>query len=356
MREDPGVDLGMIATCLGAHYDLEVASVECLPLGHDLHAGVHRVVSRGGASYFLKITLGPVNGPALQVQAALVDLGIPNILAPLRTRSADLSCSIDGDHRYGVVLYPFIAGQSAKAVGLSDGQWREFGSTLRAVHDSGLGQRFGAVLGVESFDLPSGAKVRGLLASLGGAGRESRPAARFESPAAARLAAFWLENEGLIRRTLARAEELGARLRATSFERVLCHGDIHAANIHVGIDGRIFLVDWDGPPDPLIAPRERDLLFVVGSRIARVVQPREEDRFFEGYGEVPIDPLALAYFRYERIIQDLGEGGDIVFLDPGVGEEDRAAEAELHMRFLRPGGDVERAEAVTRRGSRPDSS
>jgi spectinomycin phosphotransferase len=336
MREDPGLDIGLIASCLEGQYGLRVASVTFLPKGYDLHASVYEVVPLDGTSVFLKVRFGPVNEPGLLVPAALIDLGIPNILAPLRTRSSNLWCPLDGYAGYTVVLFPFVRGENAKVAGLSDDQWRDFGSTLRAVHHSGLGEPFRDLLPVETFSLPSAAKVRQLLAML-----DASPG--FESPAAARHAAFWLENAGRIRRLLARAEELGAELRTRSFETVLCHADIHGANILVGADGRIFLTDWDGP---LIAPREHDLLFVVASRIGRVVEPRAKDLFFEGYGPVAIDPMALIYYRYERVVEDIGEVGEGVFLDTSLGEEARTEEARLAEHFFDPGGDVDVAEAV----------
>ena len=337
MREDPGLDGGKIAACLDAHYGLRVANVAFLPIGYDLNAAVYEVVADDGRTYFLKVRAGPVHEPGLLVPRALTDLGVRNVLAPLRTRSSGLWCPLDGDDGHTVVLYPFIRGANAMVAGLSADQWRAFGSTLRAVHASGLEDRFRGQLRAETFGLPSAALVRRLLGLVAGTG--------FESAAAARLAACWRANAERMRRVLARAEELGRSLQAKPFELVLCHADIHAANILAGDDGRIWLVDWDGP---LIAPRERDLLFVVGSRIARPVEPAEEDLFFEGYGAARIDPAALVYYRYERIIEDLGEIGKSVFLDPNRGEPARGAEAELAISFFAPGGDIDRAETVTR--------
>jgi spectinomycin phosphotransferase len=336
MREDPGLDVGKISACLDAHYDLHVASITFLPIGYDLNAAVYEVISCDGGSYFLKIRFDPVHEPGLLVPQALSDLGVRNVLAPLRTPSLDLWCPLDGYPGYSAVLYPFVSGENAVSAGLTVDQWRTFGSTLRAVHDSGLGERLRGRLPVETFSLPSAASVRQLLDLVN--------EEKFEGPAAARLAVFWREYAGQIRHMLARAETLGRSLRTKPFELVLCHADIHAANVLVDDDGRIHLIDWDGP---LVGPRERDLLFVVGSKIARAVEPREEELFFEGYGPVEIDPEALIYFRYERVIEDFGEFGKSVLFAPGLGEHTRAEEAELVMNFFRPGGIVETIETVT---------
>jgi spectinomycin phosphotransferase len=76
------------------------------------------------------------------------------------------------------------------------------------------------------------------------------------------------------------------------------------------------------------------------------VDPREEDLFFEGYGPVEIDPAALVYYRYERIVEDLGEIGKSVFQDPNVSERARGEEGELAISFFAPGGDIDGAETV----------
>lgn len=339
MREDPGLDPLAIAECLGRHYGLGVTSVTFLPLGYDLAANVFEVRADDGDAYFLKVHSGPVNTSALYVPAALVDLGVPNVLAPILTTASDVSCRfVDVANGPTVVLYPFIRGQSAMVSGLSDAQWRTFGATLRTVHDTGTGRGWQVGLRVDSFDLPSASQVRDLSTLVGGTA--------FEDPVASRLASFWRDRAGRIDDLIGRAETLGAALRGRSSERVPCHGDIHAANVLVAVDGSIRLVDWDAP---IIAPRERDLIFVVGSRIAREVTPREEDLFFGGYGPVEIDPDALAYFRYERIVEDLGEFGRSALLDLSRAAATRSEEADQAMRFFAPGGDIDRAEVIPRR-------
>lgn len=339
LREEPGLDVRGIARCLAVHYGLCVASVTYLPIGSDLTAAVYEIVADDGSSYFLKVWFGPVFQPGLLVARTLLDRGIGAVLAPLRTTTSDLWCPLDRSAGPTIALYPFVRGESAKIVGLSAAQWRAFGASLRAVHTSGLGERFRDRLRTEDFALPSAALVRRLLDLVDGTD--------FGSPAAARFAAFWRDNAARIGGALARAEALGRALQAKPFELVLCHGDIHLTNVLVGADGRIWLVDWDGP---LLAPRERDLLFVVGSRIGRPVQPEEEDWFFAGYGPAEVDPVALAYYRYERWVEDLGERGKSVFLDPNRSEQARAEEAAASIGFFfAPGGALDVAETVPRR-------
>jgi spectinomycin phosphotransferase len=339
MRDDLGLDLTTIAACLEREYGLRVDAIRFLPIGFDASASVYEVVDAGGACFFLKVRAGPVNEPGLIVPRSLIDAGVPNILAPMQTRMGTLWCELDGDDGTTVVLSPFMRGENAMVAGLSDDQWRTFGSTLRAVHDRGLTERIRGLLPVERFALPSAALVNAM--------SERANSGSFDRKAAARLADLWRANQGRIDAMLSRAEELGRALQSRSFEMVLCHADIHAANLLAGDDGRIWLIDWDGP---MIAPRERDFLFVVGSRIAREVTLPEEALFFEGYGATEIDPASLIYYRYERIIEDLGEFGKSVFLNSTLSDAAMEEEVELAMSFFVPEGDIDRAEVVSPRG------
>ncbi|MDQ4036018.1 MAG: aminoglycoside phosphotransferase family protein [Chloroflexota bacterium] len=329
MLEDPGLDGPELRRGLRIAYGIEPSAARFVP-GYDLRAASYEMRGTGGP-WFVKIRVGPFPEPPLEVPRALLEAGVTNVLAPLRTTKGRLAEPM-GDDRT-VVVYPFVSGRNAMEAGMSAEQWRAFGSTLRAVHESGLEREFADRLPAEAFALPSAPELRIVLSQ--------RPA--LDSPAAERLRSFLDAQADRIGVLLERAGELGRRLAYRPFERVPCHADIHAANILVADDGRILLVDWDGP---MLAPRERDLLFVIGSRIARKVEPQEEAWFFAGYGDATVDPEAIVYFRYERMFEDIGVDAASVFGDPALPEPSRKSQADTVERYFAPGGFADSIEDV----------
>jgi len=70
--------------------------------------------------------------------------------------------------------------------------------------------------------------------------------------------------------------------------------------IHENAD--IYIVDWD---EPIMAPKERDLMFIGGGVGNVWNKPLEEKLFYKGYGKTEINPTNLAYYRHERIVEDI---------------------------------------------------
>ena len=139
-----------------------------------------------------------------------------------------------------------------------------------------------------------------------------------------------------------RTERLAAALRARPIPLVVCHSDLHAHNILIDAHGRLYIVDWD---DPILAPRERDLMFVGDAQGFLGYTAEEEERlFYRGYGPVEIDRTALTYYRYERIIQDLAIFSQQL-LSTDEGGADRRQWLRFFMSNLEPGGTI----AMTRR-------
>ena len=325
MLEDPGLDPLELAAAVRAGFGIEASGFMFVP-GFDMHAASYEVDGR----WFAKVRFGPVADAPLELPRALLDAGVTNVLAPLRTLTAALRNPMAEART--LVVYPLVAGRNAMDAGMTAEQWRTFGTALRAVHDSGLEGRFADRLPADTFALPSASVVRSVL--------EQKPS--FESAAARRLQAVLLEQGERIGQMLERAEALGTQLRTKPFARVLCHSDIHEANLLVADDGRIFLVDWDGP---MLAPRERDLLFVLGGGITRRVTSQQEATFFEGYGQVEVDRDAIVYYRYERLLEDIGEIGRSVYGDP-IPETSREAQVQLLERIFESGAKVESVESV----------
>ena len=154
----------------------------------------------------------------------------------------------------------------------------------------------------------------------------------YTDPVARKLSAFMLEKGDVINQIVGRAEELAHAMAQQPVEMVLCHSDAHPGNILVADSGELYLVDWD---NPVFAPKERDLMFIGSGMEGNQVQGWEAS-FYQGYGQVDIDQRALAYYRYERIVQDIAEFCKQLLLTKHGGE-DREQALYIPHQFISPG-------------------
>ncbi|MBK9748175.1 MAG: hypothetical protein IPO91_15555 [Chloroflexi bacterium] len=103
---------------------------------------------------------------------------------------------------------------------------------------------------------------------------------------------------------------------------VICRMAVPCRSAHGQSAGRctggLFVVDWD---QPVIAPKERDLMFISGGRVITAVTEQQEAAFFAGYGQTEIDREALIYYRAAWVVQDIGGFAEQVFLLPDLSVE-----------------------------------
>jgi spectinomycin phosphotransferase len=326
MIEKPDIRDEIIMTALNENYSIQTSRIEFLPIGNDATAFSYRVEARDGSSYFLKLKTNLSNLAALFVPRFLKDHEVEQVVAPIPTRTDRLVEEIDG---FALILYPFISGNEAMKVGMSDEQWTEFGSVLKAIHLTGLPADISRFVRREDF-VPKWSRLALEVQMQVDAGH-------FDDPYQKELAGFWKEKRKTIQAVLERAELIGQNLQQADLEFVLCHADIHTANILVTPDRELFIVDWD---DALFAPKERDLMHVLEENR---IQTREEQMFFAGYGNVEINQLALAYYRYEWCVQEIGDFGNRVFLTKDTGESTKQESVEGFIELFSKGDVIEKA-------------
>jgi spectinomycin phosphotransferase len=324
MREPPvELDLSELRAVLLEAYAIDAAAFELMGLGYDSFAWVYRVTLVDGPPHFLKLRSNPLNEPGLRVPYVLRSSGVTAVVAPMATSSGELWTRCGP---FTLVLYPFVNGASGMAAGLSDQQWRAYGATLRQIHAIALPPELALTMRRETFAPAGAADLRRLDAAM----RGQIP----DEPGAQGLATLWQERRGSILGLLERAETLGRELQARTPPLVLCHADIHTGNVLRDGDTGIWVVDWD---EAMLAPKERDLMFVVGGISAALVQPRHEALCLDGYGPTAIDQAALAYYRYAWAVSDIAAFGVDVLFRPDLGFAARADALRMLARLFAPG-------------------
>lgn len=336
MREQPKISEECLRACLRDHYDLYPVTLEFLPVGLDYHAGVYRVVSEQGTSYLLKVKSGSFYEPGCLVPGLLRDQGITSVVAPLPTRNHALWAKAED---WTVIVYPFLDGDTSWT-GMTDEQWQEVGTIFQRIHQVVLPPFGFESLRKETFDPTEYARrVRAFETSLAVAETQRARALGGASASERALRSCWMAHRSTIRTVVTSLEKLAGVLQARTLPYVICHADLHPANLLRDHSGHVFVIDWD---EVMLAPKERDFLFVKESPTDSSALPGTP-AFFQGYGVADIDWVALTYYRYERVVQDLIAGAQEVFCRDDLGEGTKADSVRLFQAILAEGGEIDAA-------------
>src|SRR5713101_6735094 len=146
------------------------------------------------------------------------------------------------------------------------------------------------------------------------------------------LRALWRAHQSTIHTGVASLEKLAEVLQSRTLPYVISHADLHPANLLRDHAGHVYVIDWD---EVMLAPKERDFIFV---------REPQAGAFFQGYGQREIDWMALTYYLWERVVQELIEDArDVCFRDDWA-EETRADAARLfHEILAEEGGTIDAA-------------
>jgi spectinomycin phosphotransferase len=330
LLEKPNVPDEELIACVRDDYGIRIAAVAFLPIGADRHTAVYRATANDGTPYFLKLRSGHAfDAMTVTIPRLLRDQGIAEILAPIPTRTGELWAELED---FTLILYPFIAGQDGFTVAVSDRQRIELGSAMKHVHTAAIPDEIRARIPEETYSPHWRDRVRMFQRQA-----EERV---FTEPIAAAVAALLRERRETITEVVERAEALARDLRAGSLPNVICHADLHGGNLLLGEDGALWIVDWD---TIIRAPKERDLMFIGGGIDNIWPTAREEELFYRGYGDTAIDRAALAYYRYERVVEDIAAYCEELLLTDAWGAGREVAYGYLASNFA-PDGTIARAE------------
>jgi spectinomycin phosphotransferase len=314
MREPPNISEERLRGCLQEYYDLSSVTIEFLPRGLDFKAGVYRVVSEQGVAYLLKVTIRPLYKPGYFVPRYLRDQGITSAVAPIPTKSNRLWTKIED---WTVIVYPFIDGDTSWT-GMTNEQWKEVGSIFKQIHHVRLPAEGFSSMRKETFDPTEYVQWIRFFES------QHLHVQQCESESERNLRDSWVEHQSTIHTAMTFLEKLAAIFQSQTFPYVICHADLHPANL-IRDDVDVFVIDWD---EVMLAPKERDFIFI---------REPQADAFWKGYGQREIDWLLLSYYLWERVIQDvIVNAQDVCFRDD-LGEETKADIAQMFYEYMMNG-------------------
>lgn len=295
MITKPPLSEQSLIDCLNKHYGLDVTQLTFLPLGADMNALIYKAQTLDQSSYFIKLKRGHDQDISALMIEYLSKSGIQHIIPLIHTTQGQPTQRL-GD--FTLSIAPFAEGQDGFSRDLTDDQWITLGNVMRQIHDMEVPQSLQARIRRESYSPKWRQVLRSLLKQIESNPKGDRITADFLT--------FLKKHEMIIHRLVERAEQLSQEIQSQPHPFVLCHADLHGGNVLIEGTGAFYIVDWD---DPIMAPQERDLMFIGGGVGHVWNQSHEVDYFYKGYGTTQVNRTLLSYYRHERIVQDIAEYG-----------------------------------------------
>ena len=292
-----------------------------------IHASVYKAETYNRSSYFVKLKRGHLHD---DISAIVIDLlrnaGIGQIIPIIKTVRGQKAQRID---EFTLTVFPFIDGRDGFSRDLTNDQWYTLGKVMKQIHEINVPTRVQTKIRRESYSSKWRQALRSLYPLI-----EAEPSG---DRIAVNLLTFMKKHMTAIHRLVDRTEQLAQMAQDQSSQIVLCHSDLHGGNVLIDENDAIYVVDWD---DPIIAPKERDLMFI-GGGVANVWnKSHEKELFYKGYGKTEVNMTLLAYYRHERIVEDIAVYSQQLLLTM-AGGQDRIQWYEQFVAQFDPGGVVE---------------
>lgn len=308
-----------IVAKLEQNYGLRATNLCFLPVGEA--SWCYRAES-AWRNWFIKLAKRKLCPASILIpgmlRASFVNPAIPNMQG----------CFWDTLAGHPFVVYPYVEGRTLLDGGLAAERWQEVGRMLASLHATRLEELLLHELRRECFVSPWTEGARRVITHADNRGLTGT---------SAELACFIRERASEMCAIVSHAELLGRLLQARQLELVLCHGDPNKVNILLTRDDRLLLIDWDGIT---LAPAERDLMFFTGA---------ERDLFMQGYTarrKFFPDATALAYYKYEWVVQEFCDYGTRLFFAPDLDEAEQQHALQAFYQLFTSEGVVEQAYAA----------
>lgn len=294
MKYETPLDQEALMAAIQVGYGMDVTRLTFVPHGE---VGQHYLVSCADQQVYFLTLLGDNRlarlGASrldfyLSLTHELYERGLFRQLAyPIRTRNGELKINFAGQP---VILYNFIPGVNLmECPGAPVNLQEKMAKLITRLHNCTSEIQL-EIPYVEKFKIPFEPVL-----SLG---LETLEQLEFpDRPGKKALKDILLPNRNVILSLLDHLHMLAEEAAGFQPDLVLCHTDANLANLILGEDGELYLVDWEGA---MLAPAEHDLFIFTGEGFPEFLRHYRLAR-----PEVKLSAELFGFYFYRRNLEDL---------------------------------------------------